>query len=736
MDQTLRQWSDSQGIRYEKAWRMYQENQIPNAYQNTKGRIYIKEQSQPVVSQMVMPPPVTASAPRELPKIPDYQFKHFVTAADSTNRINKAGMTEIPNRFHNIDMGILPTVQTGDNRLSCRDLVTLCQKSYHNVSIVRQITDLIIDLSIGQLFLRGGSKKYREFFYAYFKKIGLDAMQEKYYLELWRSSNVFMFPWKKEIKKEDITKITQTYGGDISLAAKKVVLPTKYIFLNPADIQAQGCSSFANTQYYKVLNSYEIASLKNPKTDADRELLESLPKDAKDAIKRGTGYVSIPLDAEDLIVSFYKKTDYEPFATPVFFSVLDDINFKMELKKQDLATLRMMNQSILLFTMGAKPDEGGINYNNIEKLQSLLSNSSVARYLVCDYTTKGEFLTPDIGEILGKSKYEVVENDIYIGLNYILLNGDKFANKMAALKIFLAKIRYGQNLFIRDVVNPLIENVSKELGFKNYPEPYFEYVNVEEDSEFNRLVVRLAEIGHMTPSEVFDYFDSGKLPLWEESVEHQKEFATYRDDGLYQPITGNPASQLELLKETNKNALKIQENDQTHDDKQKTKDRKHAAENPQSPAPQIVLNAPTKLAQPKGRPTGKPGKKMPNRKTTPRGASVIYSGTKLIESIRSYSKLEKEIEKALLEKHKLEKLSEQQQAIASEIGNIIARNEEPEKWQESVGKYLENPLDKNLDRVKEIESIAASYGLDPHLASLLFNSQIDDLTEIEDENIE
>src|SRR5690606_23331229 len=144
------------------------------------------------------------------------------------------------------------------------------------------------------------------------------------------------------------------------------------------------------------------------------------------------------------------------------------------------------NQSILLFTMGAEPDKGGINYNNINHLQRLLSNPTVSRYLVADYTTKGEFLTPDIGEILGRDKYEVVENDIYIGLNYILLNGEKFANKMTALKIFLAKIRYGQNLFIRDVLKPIIRNVSKQLGFKNYPEPYFEWVEIEDNTEFNR----------------------------------------------------------------------------------------------------------------------------------------------------------------------------------------------------------------------------------------------------------
>ena len=57
---------------------------------------------------------------------------------------------------------------------------------------------------------------------------------------------------------------------------------------------------------------------------------------SKKLIKKGgfhrTG-VLMPLDPEKLIYSFYKKQDYEPFAVPFGFPVLDDLNWKIELKK-------------------------------------------------------------------------------------------------------------------------------------------------------------------------------------------------------------------------------------------------------------------------------------------------------------------------------------------------------------------------------------------------------------------
>lgn len=746
-DQKLSEFAKNAEMPYISAWRAHKQGKLLGSYQDSNGNIYVKSEPQIPQQQVVITTP-----PQNTYRLPDFKFDNFSIASDSTTRSNKAGTSEIVNRFANIDIGVLPTAQTGDNKLSCHEMVTLCQKAYYNVSIMRQIIDLIVDLSIGKLFFRKGNKKSRDFFDAYFEKIGGEALQEKYYLELWRSSNIVLYPWKTELKKEDVNKITQTYGLE-SLAAKKIIVPSKFVFLNPADIRASGCSSFANTTYYKVLNGYELSQLKKAskldkeeaKGNADRELFDSLPANVRKAITKGETNITIPLDSEDVILSFYKKMDYESFAMPVFFPALDDLNFKIELKKQDLATLRMMNQSILLFTMGAEPDKGGINYNNINTLQTLLSNPSVSRYLVCDYTTKGQFLIPDIGKVLGKEKYEVVENDIYIGLNYVLLNGEKFSNKMTAIKIFLAKIRYGQNLFIRDILKPIIQNISKQLGFKNYPEPYFEYVAIEDDTEFNRLVVRMAEIGALSPKEVLEYFDNGKLPLWDESLENQEEFKTLRDKGFFEPITGGPATQKEILKETNKQATKTQERQLEHDDKQGNKQRKHEAENPVTPPPSIHINAPTKsLPAPTGRPSGSKRKKSTNKprvlgslnEDVEDTEQTFYSGAKLIEVIRNYDLLEKSVVSALLKKHNIEKLSDQQNSIASEISKVIARNEEVENWDKSIEIYLDKPLDRNDERINNIENLSANFGLDPHLGALLFAAQKEITPEKLEENQE
>ena len=91
--------------------------------------------------------------------------------------------------------------------------------------------------------------------------------------------------------------------------------------------------------------------------------------------------VMVNLDPAKLLFSFYKKQDYEPFAIPFGFPVLDDINWKMELKKVDQAITKTIENVILLVTMGNTPDKGGVNPNNLKAMQQLFQNESI-RFIV------------------------------------------------------------------------------------------------------------------------------------------------------------------------------------------------------------------------------------------------------------------------------------------------------------------------------------------------------------------
>ena len=342
IDKKLSQYAHEQGISYMKAYRMFQAGEIQGAYKSTTGSIFIKDSNSE--KEDLIKTAISNETTSKI-QIPDLKYERISLAADISTRKNKAADSEIVNRFANIDAGVIPYVSSttggGLNKsgITVKDCIVLIQKAYFNVAVMRQIVDLIVDLSVGNIFFKGGNKKSREFFNAYCRKIGITtSFQEQWFLELWTSSNVLAYAYKKSMDAEAIKKITQVYGNgtQTSIAKKKITLPVRFTILNPADIQVGTYSMFVSPTYHKILNGYELERLKHPKNDTDKEVFESLPDETKKVIKEGkTQVVTIELDKDSLLPSFYKKMDYYGLALPVFFPVLDDINWKLQLKKME-----------------------------------------------------------------------------------------------------------------------------------------------------------------------------------------------------------------------------------------------------------------------------------------------------------------------------------------------------------------------------------------------------------------
>lgn len=607
-----------------------------------------------------------------------YESKASSNGDSTKTRRNLSGNIIRTDRYKNIDDGLIPFKYSsglkGSSNINIRDAVILCQKCYYNFAIFRNTIDLMTEFSTSNIYFQGGSQKSRDFFNALFKKINMVDLQDKFFREYYRSGNVFIYRFDTRVKDEDITKITQTFG----LTSKAAVsLPARYTIINPADIQIGGTINFSVGRYYKILSDYELERLKNPKTDEDIEVFNSLPIETQKLIKTNSiGVLSIPLDRDKISAVFYKKQDYEPFAVPMGFPVLEDINWKAEMKKMDMAVTRTMQQAVLLVTMGTDPEKGGVNQKNLEAMQALFQNESIGRVLIADYTTKAEFVIPDIGNLIGPEKYEVVDRDIQIGLNNILIGSEKFANTSIKVQVFMERLKQARQAFISEFLIPEIRRISKELGFKNYPEPQFEDIDLKDDVQYSRIFNRLMELGILTPEEGLKAIESGRLPTPEESELSQEKYRQLRDQGYYQPLIGGGA-------------------------------------------------APAGGA---GRPAGSTGIPQTTKNVKPIGTSQAelekYSVSKIKENLVKAQKLEDEVSSKLRELHKIKKMTNQQKEVAAQITHLIIANENPENWNEKILDYIQNPVDKNQESVKEIQEIAYNHQLDTYVSSILKHSKI------------
>lgn len=601
------------------------------------------------------------------------------------NRQNRAGSIERKDRYSNIDDGIIPFKYnagiSNDSSLDIRDTIVLCQKAYYNFSVFRNTIDLMTEFSMSNIYFTGGSSKSRDFFEALYKKININSLQSRFFREYYRSGNVFIHRFDANISDSDVSKMTQTFGLESKSSVK---LPVRYIILNPADIQISGNITFANGEYRKILTDYELERLRNPRTEEDQQVFENLDQDTKERIRsnstKNASAVSMSLPADKITAVFYKKQDYEPFAVPMGYPVLEDINWKQEMKKMDMALTRTTNQAILLITMGAEPEKGGVNQKNLMAMQKLFENESVGRVLISDYTTQAKFVIPDIAGILDPKKYEVVNQDIQMGLNNILLSDEKFANSSIKVQVFMERLNEGRKIFINDFLIPEIKRVSKLMGFKNYPIPNFEDLDLRDQSIYGRIYSRLIELGVLTPEEGINAINSGRLPTPEESELSQIKYKDLKDKGFYEPVSGNSGAQTQ--------------------------------------------NEKPKVSKQSGRPEGTSVPKSTDTKN-PIGdkASVRFSLSKIQENLNLAEKLNLEVEGALRHLHNRKRLNKNQKEIAQQISNIVIQNEDPENWLAKAGRYAAEPVDRNEKRVKSIQEIAYEHQVDDFLAGILYCSK-------------
>lgn len=497
------------------------------------------EKAAPVNSEAAIPPIFAGESyytEGSAPPIILSQASHSSNLSSPSRRSNKVHKSAKKNQFSNIEAGLLP-YQVGENGVDIRSAVELCQKAYANIPIFRNAIDIMSEFANSSIKLEGGNSKSRDFVYKWMERISVWKVKDQYFREYYRSGNVFMYRVDGSFSKEDFNNMSKIYGSSI----KPGQIPLKYIFLNPYDIIAKRATSFGEGQYFKVLSEYDLERLLDPKTDYDQQVYDSLDPELKEKIKSKNFQkegAEIPLDSEKLVYSFYKKQDYEPFATPFGYPVLDDINYKIELKKIDQAICRTIENVILLITMGAEPDKGGINPRNLEAMQGLFANESVGRVLVSDYTTKADFVIPDLRKVVGPDKYEIVNQDIKEGLQNIIVGDERYSNTQVKAQIFLERLKEARNAFLNDFLQPQIKLMSQNLGFRDYPKARFEEIDIKDEVQLQRVVTRLLELGILTPEQGIDAIKTGIYPQPSDLNSAQKTYTGEREEGMYNPLVG------------------------------------------------------------------------------------------------------------------------------------------------------------------------------------------------------
>ncbi len=567
----------------------------------------------------------------------------------------------------------------GDGYFGAGDAVMLCVKAYGGVPVVRNAVEVAVEFSTQPIWVKSKNATVQEFFTEWLNAIQVNKLVEQSARAYYREAAAFFQTFYGQFGPAYFEHMQRAY------AAKENRIPIRYELLNPMTISASNNLATPYT-YVRLLSTWECERLRNPVTEQDRQVLADMPEEARKQIMDGGASsmgVYMPLDPKRLRFYFYKKQGYEPFGVPFIWPILPSVEWKLTLTKMDKALARTIEHAILLVTMGEAPSKenggNGINHNNIARVQALLSNQTIGRVLVADYTTKGEWLIPDIQEILGPEKYQVVNEDIREGLQSILTGDDKFANAQIKAKIFIQRLEEGQNRFLNDFLRPEIANICKTMGFRDVPAVGFEKIDLQDETIMARIYAQLGQIGVLTAPQVVKAIETQILPDSDEMQAGQEAYKKARDKGLYEPLVGGQ------------------------------KDEEGAG-------------------GPGGRPGGsKSGKQSGTRKTSPIGTSKAaevgdaFSIKTYASCLRESQALESRVVAALKERFGVEgELSAAQRNVAHSLVKAIIATRPRDQWTEAVAAAaVAKPPAVALDVGAEMDEIAVAYQVDDFDAAIL-----------------
>jgi len=548
----------------------------------------------------------------------------------------------------NISSGVSPFNYQNGN-INVRDAVVLCQKAYWNIAIFKLTIDIMTEFSNSTIHFKGKNKSSVKFYENWHKKINGWSLGDQFFRELFRSSNVFLYRVMGELRDFKAKPLAK--------------IPIRYLLLNPADISCESTTSFSGGSYQKILNEFEIQTLKNSKDIKNLELKKSLPPEVQKAIDKGLS-TSIPLSSDEVASVFFKKQDYEAMAVPMYFPVLFDINLKMEFKKAEQLIARACEYMILLITCGDK--DNGVDDELVGSITTLFQTESVGRVFVSDYTTKMEFVMPDLQKILGPEKYVAVNADIANGLMNIFFGEQKYADSMLKVKVFLERLKEARNTYLNAFLIPEMDAIGKTLGFREIPTPVFEDVDLTDEVEYMKLYNRLAELGLLTEEEVFHAYKTHMLPEAYDSLVSQESFKQKKDKGLYEPLAGKKTDQLA------------------------------------------------------GRPNGTP-QKQKKKKVTPIGGSIDTYSLKGLKTVTiAADELIDSVLNAYKSKFNISRASKKHRDTARNTAFSIVQNEKMDNWNKSIDRYIGNPLERG-EINEEVLILAEKHGIDFLSAGILFH---------------
>jgi len=415
-----------------------------------------------------------------------------------------------------------------------KKIIKMCMDAYNKVGIVRNVIDLMGDFGSQGINVVHENKSVEKFFQQWFKKCEGKERSERFLNNLYRTGHVFCYKSYANITP-DITKFIKSMGSDIVVEVPKIeqgVIPWRYNYFNPLtiDMKDGAVNMFLGRKNFEITANTFSDNFKNG--DIPAKILDTLPSNIKRQIKRGEK--KIPLDPERLGIFYYKKDDWQQWAHPLTYAILDDIIMLEKMRLADMSALDGAISNIRLWTIGNLDHKILPNKTAINKLRNILASNVGGGTMELVWGPELTYTESNsqVYKFLGSEKYQAVLNSIYAGLGVpptltgMAGNGGGFTNNFISLKTLVERLQYGRDQLVKFWEKEL-NIVRKAMGFRKPAHIVFDQMSLSDEASEKNLLIQLADrdiISHETILERFKEIPSvEKMRLKREGKDRDKE---------------------------------------------------------------------------------------------------------------------------------------------------------------------------------------------------------------------
>lgn len=384
--------------------------------------------------------------------------------------------------------------------------------AYDNVPIVHNVVDLMSDFGVQGFRFKHETKSVERMLNTWLEYVGGYFVSERILNMLYRTSNVPIYRQTGKIPVKivsDWKSKTRAQGAsefDEPKVARREI-PTNYTILNPLSIDVIGGNLSALTHDPQYI--LQVPALVNTsasmifRKDDLAKIIEDLPDDIREAFKTQQPYMY--LDKDKFQMLFYKKDDWQAFATPMLSSLLEPLMMLEKMHLADRAALDGAISQVRLWKLGiidtANPQNSLIpSPAAIQKLIELLSRTNNGPIDIV-WPADIDFKESDtkVHLFLGQGKYVQVMSEIYGGLGVpASLTGDNtsggggFTNNSISMNTLIERLKYGRHVLTSFWIGEA-KRLQQAIGFSKLPSVVFDFMNLGDPTAFYNLLLGMAD---------------------------------------------------------------------------------------------------------------------------------------------------------------------------------------------------------------------------------------------------